>query len=235
MVTMEDGDDERSIVTPDLRLRFRRLGELWTHAIDLGPGPWITVAEAVEWSSSGGVRSPVYQDVRFQADEDAVVARAVGRVGDRELSASFRIWHTAWEHHHFELKDIYQKRWKTYLEVDIVGSGPTPGVGVEARYDTFTGSLLSDARYHEWEPSHVWEHGVPDNYGLFLDGATGAFPSHVMIVEGNPPADWMVRVAPRDPRPEGTVRLIYTWIHERVQVFDKATMRRIRNGEVEQP
>ena len=42
MVTIADGRDEDALRSsrPTLRLRFCRLGDRWTHAIDIGPGPW---------------------------------------------------------------------------------------------------------------------------------------------------------------------------------------------------
>ena len=112
MVTIEESDDEKSIVTPGLRLRFRWVGDRWTHAIDLGPGPelddgwpwsinpkmgqWITIAEAIEWKFSpdepGKVSSPVFQDLQFHQDENATYALLVGQAGPHHFSASFRVW-----------------------------------------------------------------------------------------------------------------------------------------------
>jgi hypothetical protein len=34
-VTIEESDDERSIVTPNCRLVFRQIGDRWTHGIEV--------------------------------------------------------------------------------------------------------------------------------------------------------------------------------------------------------
>ena len=83
MIEIEEGDEEKSIVTPDLRLRFRWTGDRWTHTIALRVGPWKTVATAIEGSADDdlGVSRPTFQDLHLQRDGDEVVALTVGQSG----------------------------------------------------------------------------------------------------------------------------------------------------------
>jgi hypothetical protein len=121
MVTIEESGDEKSIVTPDLRLRFVRLEDRWTHAIDLRPGPWQTVATAIEWSSEddSSVIRPTYQEVHFQADGEVVTALAVGHAGSHHFSASFRVTFRAYRIPHFQMASILQDRSESRIEIDV--------------------------------------------------------------------------------------------------------------------
>jgi len=134
-VTIEESDEARSIVTPDLRLRFRRVGDRWTHAIDIRPGPWLTVAEAVEWSaeSPSAIASPTYQELHFQVDGDDVIAFTVGQSGSHHFSATFRVTFRAYRTRHFSMDSIVQDRSESRVAVDVADRCRSAHPG-EARY-----------------------------------------------------------------------------------------------------
>ncbi len=95
-VTIEESDDEKSIVTPNCRLVFRRIGERWVHSIEVGTGLERCVfAQTVEADPDRDdyrqVVSPTYQDLHFQNDERGTHALLVGQYGPRHFSAAIQV------------------------------------------------------------------------------------------------------------------------------------------------
>lgn len=94
MVEIEDGEDVRAIVTPDLRLVFRWTGDRWTHALEVrDESGWTTFAEAVEAAPEqddpARVVSPTYQDLQFHQGDRETQALLVGSFGPHHFSAVF--------------------------------------------------------------------------------------------------------------------------------------------------
>lgn len=95
-VTIEGSDDEKSIVTPDLRLRFSWAGDRWTHSLDLRIGAgWRVVASTMEADvGRDGMHrlvSPTYQDLVLRAGPDEGTALLVGQHGPHHFSAAIRV------------------------------------------------------------------------------------------------------------------------------------------------
>ena len=134
MVTIEESDDEKSIVTPNLRLRFRWTEDRWTHAIEIGPAPWVMLAEAVEWSPTGEdslvARGAVFQEIHFQEHGGDVLALLVGQAGPHHFSASFRVRHET--HPPYGGGDFIC--WDSYVEVDLADRCRVEGSGFECHY-----------------------------------------------------------------------------------------------------
>lgn len=234
VVTIEDGDEERSIVTPDLRLRFRWIGDRWTHAIDLRPGPWQTVAEAVEGTglAPGQMIGPTYQDVHFQRDGGDVIALAVGQAGAHHYSASFRVRYRAYRKPHFDDANVLQDRSESRIEIDVADRCRTSTVPLEAHYLAYQppiSLLLGDSDDSEsadgfsrrWKPFLVWEVGVKDSYHVALTTPAMTPASRVAIVDRSNSGEWRVRIGTDQAASVGTGRLFYHWEHARVNAFKK--------------
>jgi hypothetical protein len=232
-ISIEETEDERSIVTPDLRLRFRWLGDRWTHFIDIRPGPWQTVAQAIEWSADepNRVPGPTYQELHLQRDGDDAVALAVGRAGSHHFSASFRVHFRAWRQAHFRKESILQDRSESCVEIDVADRCRSGLDGLEARYKvlappvhTFLGdrddSEAPERWSPKWRPHLVWEANVPKNYDVFL-GAWSHGPATRVSILRRDPECWTVRAAPERLGDGGTSRFAYTWGHGRVSVFPR--------------
>jgi len=234
MISTERSENEWSIFTTDLRLRFTRLEDRWTHAIDVGPGPWRVVAESVEWESadhSPSAYGPTFQELQFQVKKDEVIALALGQAGPHHFSASFRVHRREWECDHFQDPSILQKRSQSFVVVDIADRCRTAVSPLEARYIVGACEYMSHLDGSDDSPGPkvrgclVWEVGVPDNYDVALESEQGPTlpPSRLTITETPISYASTVSIAPCELSQSGTNRLIYTWSHERVQVFDKAT------------
>lgn len=70
-VTIEESDDEKSIVTPNCRVLFRKAGERWTHAIESGAGSArVMIARSIEADAERdnyrALPSPAFQDLHIQ-------------------------------------------------------------------------------------------------------------------------------------------------------------------------
>lgn len=88
--------EESTIATARLRLRFTRLRDRWTHAIEVRrPNGFQVVAAAVEMDegpeSSQSVISPTYQDLELVHEEADAVALLVGQWGSHHFSGVFRV------------------------------------------------------------------------------------------------------------------------------------------------
>lgn len=97
MVEIEEGEDVRAIVTPDLRLIFRWLGDRWTHALEVRAGAgWLAFAEAIEADTEGqdaaGMASPTFQEIQWRREEHSAFALLVGCFGPHHYSAVFRVF-----------------------------------------------------------------------------------------------------------------------------------------------
>ena len=148
-VTIEEGDEERSIVTPDFRLRFRWLGDRWTYSIDLGPPPWRTIADVVEWSEADetDLIRPTIQEVHLHLEGEQAIGLAVGRAGDHHFSASFRVRYRAYRQRHFEMDSILQDRSESVIGIDIADRCRSSRTAPEVRYRMnapVVGYLLDD-------------------------------------------------------------------------------------------
>jgi hypothetical protein len=92
-------DDLRSISGPDFALVFRKLGDRWTHALEVSrslDGPRETIARAVEWDAERDdperVASPIFQELQFQADtHGSPRAFLLGMSGRHHFSAVFSL------------------------------------------------------------------------------------------------------------------------------------------------
>lgn len=233
-VTIEESDEERSIVTPELRLRFRWIGDRWAHAIDIRPGPWQTAADSIE--GGDGVVDPVavgiltYQEIHFQREGDNVLALALGRTGPHHCSAAFRVSHRAWEQPHFRLKDILQQRSRSLVEIDVADRCRIDAPILEARYQVHAPPIVThlgdsgdaeapDGYHRGWRSILVWEAAVENNYDVVLEALPKDMGARVAILDRGPAGDWHVRVAAAMSHGDGTARFSYTWEHHRVRVI----------------
>ena len=95
MIAIEEGEDERSIVTPCCRLVFRRDGERWTHSlISLPTGERLLESLESDPDRDDPMRviSPSFQDLHFQdSREGLVLAMLVGQSGPHHFSAVFQV------------------------------------------------------------------------------------------------------------------------------------------------
>jgi hypothetical protein len=93
MLEIDEGLDECSIFSPSFRLRFRWLGDRWTHALEAGePGCRSLLVEAFEEDprdDPARVSSPTFQELRFTRDGESVHALLVGRCGRHHFAADF--------------------------------------------------------------------------------------------------------------------------------------------------
>lgn len=96
---IEDKGDVRSIVGPGFALIFRRLGDRWTHSIEVARtegGPRETVATSLEWDADRDdptrVASPVIQELQLQGIERGRrQALGIGMSGSHHFSAAFEV------------------------------------------------------------------------------------------------------------------------------------------------
>jgi hypothetical protein len=246
-----EADDELALWTPDLRLRFRRVGDRWTHALDLAPGPWQTVADAVEWSEADpeSVLGPVYQEVHLHHDATGPAILAVGRVGAHHVSASFRLEYRSWralhpfrvnpddplarhsrnlERHLHSLQDRSVSR----VSIDVADRCRAASAGLEARYAVrqppvcmFLGvdaDFDHPARWTpDWRESIAWETRLAGSYDVTLETPPGSVGSRLSILDRPGGKDWLVRAATLAPPSGETSRFAYTWSHARVKAFDE--------------
>ena len=232
-VTIEESEDERSIVTPDLRLRFRKRGDRWTHAIDLGPGPWQTLADSLDATGEDldDVARPVFQDLHFQHEQDAVVALAIGQSGAHHFSASFRVSFRAYRVSHPTSATILQDRSESEVLIDVADRCRAVGKK-ESHYlvrKPMSHTFLGDSRDQdqptgystEWRACLVWETDRPDNYDVHIRAVSDPAASRVSIVRRTVAGDYHVRAAPVVLDKSGTQRCSYIWGHHRVNAFEK--------------
>lgn len=230
MVTIDDGDEVRSIVTPELRLRFTRLGDRWTHALDIRPGPWQTLAEAVEWVSADEdptrVVSPTYQELHFQQDGAAVLALLVGQAGPHHFSASVRVTHRVYAQD--KSHDFGMEYSESCVEFDAADRCRAEVQSVECNYlvheppvilhlgDSADGDA-AEGFDRRWRDILVWETNTPNNYDVTVRGSgdPGCLTG-VALCDRIPSGGWRVRVAPHEIVPRGTNRIRYSWTHTRV-------------------
>ncbi len=236
MIAIEESEGERSIVTPDLRLRFTWLGDRWTHAIDVGPGPWKVAAESVEWSSPEATPpeyGPTFQTVHFQEVENGVLALALGQAGPHHFSASFRVGRFVWEDQCLDPR-FPQKRSMSFVEVDVADRCRTPSGLLEARYEVGAREYLLHLDVSSVDPPLtterdviVWEIGVEDHYDVCLAGVKGPLlpTSYVSFLEspGGQLPPWIVRANPAERSAGATNRLVYVWWHHRARMVDEKT------------
>ncbi len=218
-IVVEESSDQYAIMTPDLRLRFFWAGDRWTHAIDLGPGPWQTAVEAVEWhDENGGVAGPTYQQVHLQRDGDDVLALAVGKAGAHHFSASFRVSYKTWRRTHFRRDNILQDRSESRVEIDVADRCRTDGGDLEARYVvleppicTFLGNS-EDGKApggfsRNWRSHLVWEAAVKNNYDVSVEAVPAPATSRIAILDRDETGRWLVRIAPALEAVRGTTAL----------------------------
>jgi hypothetical protein len=230
MVTIDDGDEERSIVTPELRLKFRRLEDRWTHGIGIGPGPWLTLAEAVEWTSAADdptrVVSPTYQDIHIQQDGADVLALLVGQAGPHHFSASLRVSHRVYDHERSRSFGLEYSN--SRVEFDVADRCRAEVQALECNYVVHNPPVvthLGDSRdtdaaegfVRDWREILVWETCTENNYDVSIRGLLDHDrPTRVSLSDRDPTGGWRVRVAPRFLTPRGTSRIRYSWSYTRV-------------------
>ncbi len=230
MVTIDDGDEVRSIVTPELRLRFSRLGDRWTHAIDIRPGPWLLLSEAVEWVSAAEdptrVVSPTYQELHLQKDGAAALALLVGQAGPHHFSASVRVTHRVRPHR--KPHDHGKEYSESLAEFDVADRCRTEVRALESSYLVYKPPVvtyLGDASDIEaaesgapaWRSRLVWETDTADNDDVSIGGSDDPGSDTRVAVSGRlPSGGWRVKAAPRQIVPRGTNRIQYSWSHTRV-------------------
>jgi hypothetical protein len=91
--------DVRSIADRDLALVFERVGDRWTHTIEVSRSlgaPRETIARAVEWDADrddpARVAGPVFQELQFQTDpQGRPHALLLGMSGRHHFSAAFAL------------------------------------------------------------------------------------------------------------------------------------------------
>jgi hypothetical protein len=227
-VSFAEREGEWEIWTPDLRLVFVRLGDRWTHRIDIGPGLWQTLAEAVEWTTAAEdplrVVSPVYQEVQVQRDGDAVIALAVGQAGPHHFSLSARVSYGVYEAR--SAKGLLNAYPKSLVVFDVADRCRAEVVAFECRYRVLNPpavSYLGDSSDEtpagfspRPRPYFLWEANTSHNYdvGLSTKGSDGP-PAFVSIVDYRPEV-WTVRVFPESLVRGGTNRVRYSWSQTRV-------------------
>jgi hypothetical protein len=94
---IEDEGDSRSISGRGFAVVFHRVGDRWTHVIEVERetgGPREPIASAVEWDADrddpARVVSPVFQELQFQAvSPDRPQALLLGMSGRHHFSAAF--------------------------------------------------------------------------------------------------------------------------------------------------
>lgn len=230
-VVVEESEEIRSIVTPDLRLRFERVGDRWTHAIDIRPGPWQLAASAVEWQADdpSQVPGPTLQELHFQSDGDAILALAVGQAGPHHFSASFRVSYRSWRQAHQRLGDIVQDRSESVVEIDVADRCRANSPAPESRYVVHEPPIVNflgldqdrqrSADFsRDWRSVIVWEANVSGNYDVVLRASPEPPAARVSILEHAERGPWLVRVAPDQPAVAATSRYAYSWLHARVKV-----------------
>lgn len=230
-VSIIETEDGPAIVTPELRLRFRRLGDRWTYAIDVGPphrpeDAWPTLAEPVEWESAaadpGRVVSPVYQEVQVQPDGAGALVLAVGQAGPHHFSAAIRVTHTWGPPNHADRHYSH-----TSVEFDVADRCRAEVVAVECHYMVHDPPAVthlgnsSDASSVEgfsrdWRDALVWETTTANDYDVLVQGLGDLVaPSRVALVS-RVGQRWRICVAPSKLNVSGTNRLRYVWAHTRV-------------------
>lgn len=226
-VTIEESDDEKSIVTPELRVRFRRTEDRWVHSIEVPGDPWLALAESVEWhgasESPGTVLSPTYQEIHFQRDGDAVMALLVGAAGPHHFSASIR---ASWKVH--RSPEPYNGGFEypgTRVVFDLADRCRLDPVEFEAHYlihdppiDLHLGNdreVDADGELKtDWRPRLDWTVRREDSYQAQLSGVPGRRGKTAIAYVERPSAGrWRIRIAAPEDRDGNTRRMQYAWSH----------------------
>jgi hypothetical protein len=221
-ITIEESDDERSIVTPDLRLRFRWLGDRWTHAIDIRPGPWTTLASAIE-RADHWTPVPTYQELHFQGEGEEILALGVGRDGAHHFSASFRVSYTARRVYHDDLRIVADTS-LSRVEIDVADRCRAESDRPEARYSVHSPpvrSRLGESSEGE-ESFHAWEAAIRNSCDVFVSALSEPADTRVLALDRGGDG-WSVRVTPVNKVVAGTNRFAYAWGHSRMSTFEKTT------------
>lgn len=225
-VTIEESDDERSIVTRDFRLRFRWADDRWVHAIDLGPPPWQVFATAFTEPLSDGSSprvSPTFQEIHFQEQGDAVVALAVGQVGAHHFSASFRVSHGTQDASKSVGKIRASRTWQSRIAIDIADRRPNATEEPEFVYRLNSPAIRnlrgeprddqSPERFvRDWRGHLVWQVNGDTNCDASLFADEELPGTRVTIVEHDA-SRWLVKIGSESAPNEKTARLRYSWGH----------------------
>jgi hypothetical protein len=215
-------DDERIIVLPNFRLRFRRVGDRWTHALSIQGRSWVTFAKALEWDQPADdptkVVSPVFQELHSQGESELLL---VGQAGPHYFSASVQA--------SYRIRDGFnphgaQGCWaSSVFSFDIAQRCSIAVDFVECNYATYCRKpVLYDCTKEEsWSDIGIlWECDLPNDYGIFLEGTEGADPSTVVAISDDLEYGSRVRIAPKHLVPQGTNRIRYEWSHTQVFTED---------------
>jgi hypothetical protein len=222
VVTIEESDDERSIVTPDLRLRFRRCRDRWSHAIEVGPRPWNKFAQSLESSFHAiSLAVPTYQELHFQHDNEDVLALALGRSGTYHFSASFRVRYRLTSSPPRN-ESRFQERSESRVEVDIAARCRSASMEPQATYltgrpplDLGLGNPDALERGREeagcWRLGHIWSADIGPEDQVAIELATAPSSTQVTVVAQPKWDGWLVRLSPESFQPGGTSRFGYAW------------------------
>jgi hypothetical protein len=141
-ITIEEGGDRHTVVTPRLRLTFQWAGDRWSHTLEwTGPAIVRSVESDPqrEYDEPALVISPAYQQVGFQKNDASVQALLVGQAGSHHFSAAFTVQESPRE---------------TIVEVDVADRCREP---VEALACTYTVGLTSSELVDADSSRIVWE------------------------------------------------------------------------------
>lgn len=94
-IVIEEADGLCSLAAGELRLEFRREGDRWGHRVVVrGAGGDQVLAEALNPQgdeTTGGLASPIYQEVSIARGPDGPTLLAVGRHGAHHYAATFAL------------------------------------------------------------------------------------------------------------------------------------------------
>ena len=205
-VTIEESDEERSIVTPNCRLRFRRIEERWTHQIDLGAEsrPFARTIEAdPSRDSHRDMPSPAFQDLHLQDDGDSWLAMLVGQFGPRHFSSTFRVSP--------QTRSSFEVSFTTRIEVDVADRFREGARTLRLSYQILSpwsyDDRSSDACNAVWALPGPREDSAPASLSVSVEDCPGASAR----VEGIEPSGSRARVERPIAAEARTGRLIFSW------------------------
>ncbi len=215
-----------------MRLRFRRLNDRWTHAIEIGPGPWQTLAEAIEWTTaaedSNRIVSPVYQEVHFQHDGDSVLALLVGLAGPHHFSAAVKVSHRVSGPP--ESHDFGEELSESTADFDVANRCRATIQAFDCHYKVHAPPAIlprgdsedrrePDGFRKDDRPCLTWEtKNTEDHVDVSVRGSGDpASASSVALKGWNPSGGGQVRIAPQAILSTPTHRVRYFWTHTRVR------------------
>jgi hypothetical protein len=140
VLSWDESDDRAVMSGPGLRLAFARVGDRWTHRLELPGEDEIEVARAVESDperdSAARVVSPVYQEIQRheRAENPGLCLVSTGRLFQHHFSAAL------------SLRIDPDRPESLVLDIDVADRCRAPVESLAATYSVrFDGSALLDA------------------------------------------------------------------------------------------